>query len=112
MLHLVDNYSGVLTSSTVPFVQAYMYHENSWEPEDDDSYMYMYLLSTPGHYVTFLLSQYVCTCIPQATNLRFMEDYGNRRLSMDEAGYYLTTLEAAAAYIENLSPENLKQPDV
>ena len=41
-----------------------------------------------------------------------MEEYGNPRLSIDEAGYYLTTLEAAAAYIENLKPENLKQPDM
>ena len=39
-----------------------------------------------------------------------MEGYGNPHLSMDEAGYYLTTLEAAAAFIERLKPESLKQP--
>ena len=48
----------------------------------------------------------------QATNLCFMDGYGNPRLFMDEAGYYLTTLEAAANYIERLKPEELRQPQV
>ena len=41
-----------------------------------------------------------------------MEGYGNPRLSMDEAGYYLTTLEAAAAFIEHLKPEDLRGQDL
>ena len=48
----------------------------------------------------------------QATNLQFMEGYGNPRLSMDEAGYYLTTLEAAAAFIEGLKPEHMRPPEM
>ena len=41
-----------------------------------------------------------------------MEGYGNPRLSMDEAGYYLTTLEAAAAFIEHLKPEDFKEQNL
>ena len=41
-----------------------------------------------------------------------MEGYGNPRLSMDEAGYYLTTLEAAAVFIEKLEPEDLRKPEM
>ena len=41
-----------------------------------------------------------------------MEGYGNPRLSMDEAGYYLTTLEAAAAFIEHLKPEGFKKENL
>ena len=51
----------------------------------------------------------LCLCL-QATNLQLMTQYGNQRLAKDEVGYYLTTLEAAVAYVENLSPENLKVP--
>ena len=47
---------------------------------------------------------------PQATNFHFMAEYGNPQLAKDEAGYYVTTLEAAIAFIENLSPNQLTQP--
>lgn len=46
----------------------------------------------------------------QATNLRFMIDYGNPQLSSGEAGYYLTTLEAAVQFITTLTPLTLKPP--
>ena len=39
-----------------------------------------------------------------------MAEYGNPQLAKDEAGYYLTTLEAAIAFIEDLSPDQLAQP--
>ena len=39
-----------------------------------------------------------------------MTEYGNPQLGIDEAGYYLTTLEAAVTYIETLTPENLREP--
>ncbi len=62
---------------------------------------------------------YMCTCMSlfhvpsvQATNIMFMSEYGNPQLANDEAGYYLTTLEAAARFIEDLSPQKLKVPDV
>eukprot|EP00731_Ephydatia_muelleri_P021558 Em0014g149a len=46
--------------------------------------------------------------IPDAvSNLQFMKEYGNPRLSNDEAGYYLTTMEAALLFIEALTPEKL-----
>lgn len=40
-----------------------------------------------------------------------MSEYGNPQLANDEAGYYLTTLDAAARYIEDLSAHKLKAPD-
>ena len=43
----------------------------------------------------------------QATNLHYMAEYGNPMLAMDEAGYYLTSLEAAVAFIERLQPSQL-----
>ena len=46
----------------------------------------------------------------QATNFHFMAEYGNPQLSKDEAGYYLTTLEAAVVFIETLSPDQLMLP--
>jgi hypothetical protein len=45
-----------------------------------------------------------------ATNLLFMIEYGNPQLSCGEAGYYLTTLEAAVHFITSLSPETLQAP--
>jgi hypothetical protein len=45
-----------------------------------------------------------------ATNLAFMIDYGNPQLACGEAGYYLTTLEAAVQFIATLTPEGLHQP--
>ena len=46
-------------------------------------------------------------CGIQGTNLQFMAEYGNPMLAMDEAGYYLTSLEAAVTFIESLEPEQL-----
>ena len=46
----------------------------------------------------------------QATNFHFMAEYGNPQLAKDEAGYYLTTLEAAVVFIETLSPDQLTLP--
>jgi len=46
----------------------------------------------------------------QATNFHFMAEYGNPQLAKDEAGYYLTTLEAAVVFIETLSPDQLMLP--
>lgn len=48
----------------------------------------------------------------QATNLSFMVEYGNPQLSNEEVGYYLTTLEAAVTFIEGLSPDQLKPPEM
>lgn len=46
--------------------------------------------------------------IPDAvSNLQFMKEYGNPRLGNDEAGYYLTTMEAALLFIESLTPEKI-----
>ena len=84
----------------------------------------MCVLFNHNRYCLFIVA--VCTCLLrlcsnvytltvshiQATNLRFMEGYGNPRLSMDEAGYYLTTLEAAAAFIEHLKSEDLREPNM
>jgi len=39
-----------------------------------------------------------------------MAEYGNPQLAQDEAGYYLTTLEAAVVFIETLSPDQLMLP--
>ena len=41
----------------------------------------------------------------------FMSEYGNPQLSIAEAGYYLTTLNAAMNFIERLTPEQLKIQD-
>ena len=49
---------------------------------------------------------------PQATNIEFMSLYGNPALSMDEAGYYLTTLSVAANFIQDrLADKELKKPN-
>ena len=53
---------------------------------------------------------YDCSVPLQATNLSFMIDYGNPQLSSGEAGYYLTTLEAAVQFITTLTPLTLKAP--
>ena len=45
-----------------------------------------------------------------STNIQSMCEYSNPQLSKDEAGYYLTTLEAAAFFIERLTPAQLKAP--
>ena len=45
----------------------------------------------------------------QATNIEFMSEYGNPTLGLDEAGYYLVTLNVAANYIEKLTVEDLKK---
>ena len=39
--------------------------------------------------------------------MTFMVEYGNPQLSMDEAGYYLTTLSGAMSFIENMTPQQL-----
>ena len=40
--------------------------------------------------------------------MTFMVEYGNPQLSMDEAGYYLTTLNGAMSFIENTTPEQMQ----
>lgn len=53
-----------------------------------------------------------CPLTSQATNIEFMNLYGNPALGMDEAGYYLTTLSVAANFIESrLADEELKKPN-
>ena len=39
--------------------------------------------------------------------MTFMMEYGNPQLSLDEAGYYLTTLSGAMNFIEDITPEKL-----
>ena len=39
-----------------------------------------------------------------------MIEYGNPQLANGEAGYYLTTLEAAVQFIATLTPQTLKAP--
>ena len=56
------------------------------------------------------LSHTLSLSLHQATNLLFMIEYGNPQLACGEAGYYLTTLEAAVQFIATLSPELLQTP--
>ena len=56
------------------------------------------------------LSLTLSLSLHQATNLLFMIEYGNPQLACGEAGYYLTTLEAAVQFIATLSPELLQTP--
>ncbi len=58
-------------------------------------------------YCVFFWSPLLTHITSQATNLQFMAEYGNPMLAMDEAGYYLTSLEAAVAFIESLEPQQL-----
>ena len=39
-----------------------------------------------------------------------MIEYGNPQLANGEAGYYLTTLEAAVQFIATLTPQTLQSP--
>ena len=39
-----------------------------------------------------------------------MTEYGNPQLANGEAGYYLTTLEAAVEFITTLTPQLLQSP--
>ena len=58
----------------------------------------------------YVLNCAIAPILSQATNLSFMIEYGNPQLANGEAGYYLTTLEAAVQFIVTLTPDLLQLP--